>query len=206
MAEGVLAHSSVTANPLQRFLKTFRYVLAMTVGTREEAFRAANTVRRLHGAVHGNFGEAVGGFTPAMKYSAHHVDALTWVYTTLIESSVYSYELIVGPMSIEEKVRTYRAVFGETMGTCRVHKPAVTLELLGCPCVSVKGVQCLPTASACARALAGCADQPKTAVTAIRHPGRQGAVDMGGDAGVLPPDVGQHRRPCRGHRVPTAVW
>jgi hypothetical protein len=91
-------------------LVSARAVLSMciqiTYGTQEDALQSARTVRRMHDAVHGTIGEDVGGFRADSPYSAHNVHSLSWVMTTLVESAVMGYELIVARMSNVDKVRT----------------------------------------------------------------------------------------------------
>lgn len=103
VAAALVAHSSLKSDVHHRFLRTFQLVFKIMFGTRSQAFAAARTVHRLHAQVHGVVGEDVGGFTAASRYAANHEDALLWVFSTLMESSVLTWELIKGPLPRRDK-------------------------------------------------------------------------------------------------------
>ena len=107
VAIGVEQHSNIKHGVQERFYRTFEYIFSMTYGESDEIFAAARSVRRLHDRVQGTFPEAVGPFPKGSPYNAHWDKALFWVASTLTESSVLIFEMMVRRLSIEEKRRFY---------------------------------------------------------------------------------------------------
>ncbi|KAH9252213.1 hypothetical protein BASA81_009805 [Batrachochytrium salamandrivorans] len=71
--------------------------------------RAARGVRGLHAKVHGEVGEAVGALAASARFDADQKDALRYVQWTLLETSVFEYELHVGWLAEAEKDEMARA-------------------------------------------------------------------------------------------------
>lgn len=105
---GIDAHSSLRANPLKRGRKTFRYVLSIIYGTREQAMQTARELRNIHSHVEGQLPDHAGPFTKGSEYRANEVQAMVWVHATLWETLVITYEQSVGPLSAAEKERFYQ--------------------------------------------------------------------------------------------------
>ena len=108
VAAGVDDHSSfrgsLTAS-VGRLRSTIGAMLALTFGDDEEAIAAAAGINLIHDRVFGRLREAAGGFAAGEEYSAHHAPLLRWVHATLLESIPLTYELLVGPLTPEERDR-----------------------------------------------------------------------------------------------------
>lgn len=103
VAEGIEQHSNLKHGIQQRFYRTFHYMFAMLYGDLESSVEASRTVRKLHNAVHGRFKENIGIFQAGEKYSASHGHALLWVHLTLLDTSLFMYEVFVQRLSQYEK-------------------------------------------------------------------------------------------------------
>lgn len=117
VAAAIAEHSTVLNNPIARFHNTFRIVFAMIFGSVDQAFAAARHLHTLHTHIRGELPEAVAGWPHGAQYEANQVDALRWVYATLIEGAVLAYESVL-PLSVMEREqyyqesRTLAALFG----------------------------------------------------------------------------------------------
>lgn len=111
-------HSNLRNDPLARFHNTFRVIFAMIFGTREQALAASRHLYRLHAHIEGELPEAAGGYARGSRYRANEVNALVWVYATLIESALIAYEAVLPPLLRDEREsyyaesRTIAALFG----------------------------------------------------------------------------------------------
>ena len=100
-------HSNLRNDPLARFHNTFRVVFTMIYGTLEQALAASRYLYQLHTRIQGQLPEPVASFARGSHYQANEVDALRWVYATLVESAVLAYEAVLPPLSVAEKEAYY---------------------------------------------------------------------------------------------------
>lgn len=107
VTQGVDHHSSTRLDPIGRARRTFSTVVAMTLGSRQQAFAAARGLHRVHEHIRGTMEQAAGPFVRGSEYFANELHALMWVHATLWDSLVEMYELIVSPLTGEEKQRFY---------------------------------------------------------------------------------------------------
>lgn len=115
VAAGVADHSDFRAGAggyLRRVRHTVGAMLSICFGTPEEADRAIAAIRAVHDRVHGQLAVTTGLFPAGTPYSAHDPPLLMWVHATLVESLIEAYELLVGPLSANEKT-DYVAEAGE---------------------------------------------------------------------------------------------
>eukprot|EP01089_Gocevia_fonbrunei_P012576 TRINITY_DN3015_c0_g1_i1.p1 TRINITY_DN3015_c0_g1~~TRINITY_DN3015_c0_g1_i1.p1 ORF type:complete len:125 (-),score=19.77 TRINITY_DN3015_c0_g1_i1:63-437(-) len=98
VARGINQNSSLRCGIAQRFYRTFEYMFKMTYGDQKEALQASRVVRTIHERVHGTFHEAVGPFKAGDTYDATHEGSLRWVSSTLLESSMFIYEMLFDPV------------------------------------------------------------------------------------------------------------
>jgi uncharacterized protein (DUF2236 family) len=111
-------HSNLLAKPIVRFHNTFRIVFTMVFGTLDQALAAARHLYALHARIRGELKEGTAGWKRGTHYEANEINALLWVYSTLVESAVMAYECAVGPLSAGEREqyyaesRTMAALFG----------------------------------------------------------------------------------------------
>lgn len=117
VATALAQHSSLLTDPIARFHNTFRIVYTMIFGTRSQALAAARHLHRLHTRIQGELPEAVAAWPQDAHYEANEVAALRWVYATLVEGAILSYECVL-PLSDAERdayyqeSKTMAALFG----------------------------------------------------------------------------------------------
>jgi uncharacterized protein (DUF2236 family) len=100
VAAGVHDHSSYRGNlrsGLARLHSTIGAMLDLTFGDTEQMITAAAGINTIHDRVNGRVG---GG---GQAYSAHDSGLQRWVHATLLESIPLTYELLVGPLSPQER-------------------------------------------------------------------------------------------------------
>jgi uncharacterized protein (DUF2236 family) len=107
VAYGVDQHSATRHDPIGRFRRTFENVFAMVFGDLDAAVSCARRVHAVHTKIRGAIHEHAGKFARGHRYQANDVDALFWVQATLIDTAVVTYELLVAPLTLEEKERYY---------------------------------------------------------------------------------------------------
>lgn len=107
VAHAVDQHSRARSDPLGRFQRTFEAVHAMVFGDVGSAIRTARRVHAIHSRIGGQIDEDVGAFAKGARYDANDEQALLWVYSTLLDGAVETYELVVGPLSDADKSRYY---------------------------------------------------------------------------------------------------
>jgi uncharacterized protein (DUF2236 family) len=108
VAAGVADHSSFRGSLISSFKRlasTIGAMLSLTFGTDEEAISAAAGINHIHDRVSGRLGERAGTLDPGERYSAHDPDLVRWVHATLLESIPLTYELLVGPLTPNERDR-----------------------------------------------------------------------------------------------------
>ncbi len=108
VAHAIEQHSATRTDVAGRFQRTFANVFAMAFGPADEAFRAARKVHAIHSRITGEIGEDVGRFRRGDRYAANDVDALLWVFATLVHTSIRVVEMVVRPLSASERERYYR--------------------------------------------------------------------------------------------------
>jgi uncharacterized protein (DUF2236 family) len=107
VAAAIAEHSRVMDRPVVRFHRTFRVVFSMVFGTLDEAFAAARRLHRRHASVTGTLPESVGPLRAGSRYFANNVTALRWVYATLVDSGLLAHDLMLLPLSHDERERCY---------------------------------------------------------------------------------------------------
>lgn len=108
VAQGVDQHSLTKADPVGRYVRTFKHVHAMIFGDLESAMSSARRVHKFHTTVRGHMSEPTGPYPRGAPYEANDERALLWVHATIWESSVLAYELMFEPLSADEKERYYQ--------------------------------------------------------------------------------------------------
>jgi uncharacterized protein (DUF2236 family) len=103
VAEAVYDHSYLFQRPIKRLLRTLDLTLKMVFGTRQEVMEAARTVNQTHHPVTGVLSESVGIYPKGTPYDAHDPELKLWVYATLVEGVVSTYERLIGPLTDAEK-------------------------------------------------------------------------------------------------------
>jgi uncharacterized protein (DUF2236 family) len=101
-------HSNLRSDPLARFHNTFRVVFTMIFGTLDQVLAASRHLYNLHTRIQGKLPEAVGAHARESHYRANEVNALIWVYATLIESALVAYSAVLPALSDDEREAYYR--------------------------------------------------------------------------------------------------
>ena len=118
VAAAIADQSRVFADPLGRFHRTFSVMFTMVFGTRDQAEAAARRLYQRHGAVAGVLPERAGPFATGSPYYANEVAALRWVHATLVETALLAHDLVLPPLTSEERerywseARLYASLFG----------------------------------------------------------------------------------------------
>jgi uncharacterized protein (DUF2236 family) len=100
-------HSNLRSDPLARFHNTFKVVFTAIFGTVQQALAASRSLYQLHTRIQGKVPASVGAFPVGSHYQANEVDALRWVFATLVESAMIAYECVLPPLSSAEKETYY---------------------------------------------------------------------------------------------------
>jgi len=118
VAAAIADQSRVFADPLGRFHRTFNVMFTMVFGTFDQAEAAARRLYQRHGSVVGVLPEPAGPFAAGSPYYANDVAALRWVHATLVETALLARDLVLPPLTGEERerywseARLYAALFG----------------------------------------------------------------------------------------------
>lgn len=107
VSAAIAQHSKTFNDPIARFHQTFQVMFTMSFGSVDQAFAAARQLHRRHQSIRGTLSESSGRFPAATSYEANAVDALLWVYATLIDSSLLAYELVLPALTQVERERYY---------------------------------------------------------------------------------------------------
>ena len=108
VANAIEEHSKTMKDPVGRFHGTFRNMFTMMFGDLEKVMRVSNGLHRMHATIEGDMVESTGRFAKGTRYQANDSEAMFWVLATLWEGSIRCYEMLVGPLSDEEKEVYYR--------------------------------------------------------------------------------------------------
>ena len=126
VAAAIAQHSRTLGDPIGRFHRTFAVVFTMVFGTLDQALSAARGLHRRHATIHGRLPIPVGPFRAGSPYQANDLAALRWVYVTLIETAVMTHDLVLPPLTAEERARYYAEshLFAALFGIPRSTLPA----------------------------------------------------------------------------------
>jgi uncharacterized protein (DUF2236 family) len=116
-------HSNLRNDPLGRFHNTFRVVFTMIFGTVDQAIAAARHLYRLHTRIQGEIPSTLAAYPKGSRYRANEVNALCWVFSTLVESALIAYQSVaqqsvLPPLTSQEREayysesKTLAALFG----------------------------------------------------------------------------------------------
>jgi uncharacterized protein (DUF2236 family) len=122
VAAAIEQHSDTFADPVGRFHRTFSAVFSMVFGTLNQSIGTARRLHMRHARIKGQLPRAAGRFAVGSTYCANAIPALVWVYATLIETALIAYELVLPPLTSQQRERYYResllfaALFGIPKG------------------------------------------------------------------------------------------
>lgn len=92
---------------LTRARRTIGAMLALTFGTEATVQSSADAINAIHDRVSGAIDERAGVFAAGTRYSAHDPELLRWVHATLMREIPLAYEVLVGPLTDEERDQYY---------------------------------------------------------------------------------------------------
>ncbi|MGY3617613.1 oxygenase MpaB family protein [Bradyrhizobium sp. USDA 10063] len=126
VAAAVAEHSRTFADPIGRFHRTFDVMFTMVFGSLDTALAAARHLHRRHATIVGRLPEAVGPFESGSPYRANEIAALRWVHATLVETALMVHDMILPPLSVEEREQywTESRLFGALFGLKPTDLPA----------------------------------------------------------------------------------
>src|SRR5258708_7580038 len=113
VAAGVDEHSDFRAHPIRRLRRTIRMTMAIVFGDRDTALAAARGVNQVHAKVQG------------AGYRALDPDLLLWVYATLADTALVTYEAFVRRVLPHERDEFHEEfkLLGELLGIPRDRFP-----------------------------------------------------------------------------------
>ncbi|HXW41965.1 MAG TPA: oxygenase MpaB family protein [Xanthobacteraceae bacterium] len=107
VAIAIAEHSRAGIDPIGRFHRTFAVVYTMVFGSRTQAFAAARALHARHAAITGTMPADFGPFARGSYYCANELDALRWVYATLIDTAVLAQDMVLTPLTDGERDAYY---------------------------------------------------------------------------------------------------
>src|SRR6267378_886933 len=118
VAAGVDEHSDFREHPIRRLRRTIRMTMAIVFGDRETALAAARGVNQVHSKVQGR------------DYRAVDPDLLQWVYATLADTALVTYDTFVKRLQPHERELFHEEfkLLGELLGVPRDRFPSTALE------------------------------------------------------------------------------
>lgn len=128
---GTTQRSKAHKRPWRRLTQTAEFFEAVFFGTREEADRALAITEKMHHKVRGEIPDAAGPFPAGTSYSAFDQELMMWVVAPMYDSAAALYDLLVKPLSVDERERLWQDYlrFGELFGMRRKDAPATVAEL-----------------------------------------------------------------------------
>jgi uncharacterized protein (DUF2236 family) len=79
----------------------------MVFGSLDQGLAAARGLHRRHAEIEGRLPAAAGPFPTGSPYRANAMPALRWVFATLVETALLAYELVLPPLTPEQRERYY---------------------------------------------------------------------------------------------------
>jgi uncharacterized protein (DUF2236 family) len=118
VAQGVADHSDFQKRPLNRLVRTLTTIIRIVFAEMPQAEQAASQLRGMHRRITGELTESVGAFPAHRRYFADNPALMLWVFATLVDTSLTTYERLLTPLSMAEKEAFYResCVWGKQLG------------------------------------------------------------------------------------------
>lgn len=107
VAAGVADYSSFRSAPLERLFGTLEMMHLLVFGNQQEIKSALEKFHSMHGRIRGRLSQGAGLYPGDTSYTGEDPDLKLWVYATLVDTSLISYERFVAPLSTLERNRFY---------------------------------------------------------------------------------------------------
>jgi uncharacterized protein (DUF2236 family) len=108
VAAALRQHSSLLNRPIARFHNTFRIVFTMVFGSLDQALAASRHLYALHMQITGVIAEDTAHWKRGDRYEANEINALRWVFATLVESALLAHESVFGALLPDDRERYYQ--------------------------------------------------------------------------------------------------
>jgi uncharacterized protein (DUF2236 family) len=108
IAAGVAQHSDFRRRPLHRLFHTLRVMQRMSFGDADAVQQAARRVQGCHHDVQGELTETTGCYHAGDTYSAQDVELRRWVFATLIDSVLVTYDRFIEPLTDVDRESFYQ--------------------------------------------------------------------------------------------------
>jgi uncharacterized protein (DUF2236 family) len=118
VAAGVVEHSDFQTDPLSRLLRTLEFMHTIVYGNQHQATQALKQFHAVHTRIQGHLHNEAGQFPSGTVYTAHDPELKLWVFATLIDTSLITFERFVMSLTPNERDRFYAdaCVLGELLG------------------------------------------------------------------------------------------
>jgi len=104
-AQALVEHSALVDEASSRLHRTLEYMYGMVFGEGSTMLRLAREVHGKHSRINGSVRADDGGQRAGARYSANQIERLLWVAATVVDTSVLTHEIFIGPLSVVEKDR-----------------------------------------------------------------------------------------------------
>lgn len=104
-AQALVEHSALVDDAGGRLHRTLESMYGMVFGEGATMLRLAREVHGKHSRVNGRATAKSGSQRPGDRYSANQIERLLWVAATVVDTSVLTHEIFIGPLSPADKDR-----------------------------------------------------------------------------------------------------
>ena len=129
VAQGVAEHSAFRTRPFQRAYNTLHAQQVIVFGSCEQATAALTKVYARHNAVRGQMPSNIDHQADS-SYHGNDPHLQMWVFATLIDSVMRSYNTFLSPLNSaqQEQFYTESKLFGQLMGIPESHLPPTLVD------------------------------------------------------------------------------
>src|SRR3954447_9379326 len=122
---GTSRHTKAKQTPFKRLVRTAKEFEAVMLGTRAEADRVLEMVRRMHSRVNGELPEDAGPYPAGTRYDAFDPELMLWTMAVMMDSAEHFYDLLIRRMTADERERLWQDYirFAELFGMPREAAP-----------------------------------------------------------------------------------
>jgi uncharacterized protein (DUF2236 family) len=125
IAEAVYNHSYVFKKPILRLHRTLSLTFAIVYATKPEADAAVAEIERAHRPAVGKLADAIGKHEAGAAYNPRNPRQALWVWATLVEGAIATYERLIAPVDAKVKEDFYAegTTFAHLMGIRESYVP-----------------------------------------------------------------------------------
>ncbi|MFP3853743.1 MAG: oxygenase MpaB family protein [Anaerolineales bacterium] len=108
VAAGVAEHSSFQSDPMVRLYGTLELMHQLVFGSEASVENALRRFRVMHSQVRGQLVESAGVYAEQTTYAGDDPELKLWVFATLVDTSLMSYQRFVAPLTEHQHHRYYQ--------------------------------------------------------------------------------------------------